>query len=318
MVGMAATEMGYLGRFEAFGKWSLSALLTGLLMTACGGGGSPGSSPTAEQQTSQTTATTAARSTPMGVLVPLYGYPLVSSGSGASYATADSPAWTQVAAGAAVVPTVAIINPSNGPVACSSPPSATLSAFAHGIGILHAAGVTVLGYVRTSYGQRDLAQVEADVQTYAQCYGVDGVFFDEVSSQASQAGYYGQAAAAARADIRPIRGETALVAINPGTYPDSTIAATADITVMHESADLNLAAVPAGLSRYAPARFAYLALGLSNLPQLQASMLSSLYRQGFGYVDLTDQGAGGDPWAALSTQYTAMIQTLQQLNQEQN
>lgn len=304
-------------RYERVWRQRGAAALSVLLLAGCGGGGSvAGTAPVS--QAPQTSTATAKRSTPMGVLVPLYGYPLVSSGSGASYTTSNSPAWTQVAAGAAVVPTVAIINPSNGPVACSSPPSATLSAFAQGIGMLHAAGVTVLGYVETDFGQRDLAQVKADVQAYAQCYGVDGVFFDEVFNQASQASYYGQAAAAARADITPAGGKTALVAINPGTYPDSTIAATADITVMHESADLNLAAVPAGLSGYAPARFAYLALGLNNLPQLQPSMLSNLYYQGFGYVDLTDQGAGNDPWAALSTQYGAMIQTLQQLNQEQN
>ncbi|MEW6560579.1 MAG: spherulation-specific family 4 protein [Pseudomonadota bacterium] len=298
-------------------RWGGAVALTALLLAGCGGG-STATVAAPDAQTPQAAPQVTARSTPMGVLVPLYGYPLVSSGSGASYTTEDNPAWTQVAAGAALVPTVAIINPSNGPVACTSPPSATLAAFEQGIGKLRAAGVTVLGYVHTLYGNRDAALVDADVQTYAQCYDVDGVFFDEVSIQASKASYYALAAATVRADIKPSSGKAALVAINPGTYPDSTLADSADITVMHESADLNLAALPTSLSSYPTTRFAYLALGLSELPQLQTSMLSSLYQRGIGYVDLTDQGAGNDPWATLSTQYSAMIQTLHQLNQGTN
>ena len=300
-------------------KWGATAALIGLLLAGCGGGS--GTSTAAAPQTGSLppqASPVVQRTTPMGVLVPLYGYPLVSSGSGASYTTSENPAWTQVAASAAAVPTVAVINPRNGPVACSSPSSATLAAFEQGISALHAAGVTVLGYVHTSYGQRDPSLVAADVQTYAQCYGVDGVFFDEVSNQASLASYYAEAAAVVRQDIKPASGRAAQVAINPGTYPASTIAATADITVMHESEDVNILAVPASLSSYPPSQFAYLALGLGDLPQVQSSTLSTLYQQGVGYVYLTDQGNGTDPWATLSTQYAALIQSLQRLNQGAN
>ncbi|CAZ88299.1 conserved exported hypothetical protein [Thiomonas arsenitoxydans] len=290
--------------------------LTALLLAGCGGGG--GTSASTDSATTGATPVALKRTTPMGVLVPLYGYPLVSSGSGATYTTAENPAWTEVAANAAAVPTVAIINPQNGPVACTTPPSATLSAFTQGIGQLHAAGVKVLGYVHTSYGSRALSLVQQDVQTYAQCYGVDGVFFDEVSNKGSLASYYAAAAATMRQDILPGSGQAALVAINPGTYPDLSIAQTADITVMHESADLNLPAAPASLASYPSAKFAYLALGISNLTQTQAATLSSLYQQGVGYVYLTDQGNGNDPWAKLSTSYPAQIQIIQALNQSKN
>ncbi|GEM_PF-1314080 len=250
----------------------------------------------------------------MGVLVPLYGYPLVSSGSGATRTTAPNPAWETVAANASAAPTIAVINPSNGPMPCSSPPSADLLAFQHAIAQLHQAGVTVLGYVHTSHGQRSLTLVRQDVQTYAQCYGVDGVFFDEVSNQASLANYYATAAATVRQDISSPSGKPALVAINPGTYPDLSIANTADITVMHESVDLNRPPAPPALSSYALNKYAYLAYGISNLPQIQTATLTSLFQQGIGYVDLTDQGNGADPWATLSTQYSSMIQNIQTLN----
>ncbi|WP_298294144.1 spherulation-specific family 4 protein [Thiomonas sp.] len=303
-------------------RGGLAALLSAALLgvTACGGGG--GSTPaTSASSTSTATAAPASpavpqRTAPMSLLIPLYAYPLVSSGSGTSRITTINPAWQAVAAGAAAVPTVAVINPSNGPVACSSPPSATLTAFTQGIAQLHAAGARVLGYVHTSYGQRALASVQQDVQTYAQCYGVDGIFFDEVAVQPGQAGYYAAAAAAARSAIVPLLGQTALVVINPGAYPDPSIAATADVTVVHESADLNQQPVPASLAAYAPSRFAYLAFGIGSLAQVQSAVLSGLFAQGIGYVDLTDQGsAGTNPWANVSSVYPDLIQAVQALNQ---
>ena len=306
---------------ETMSRWA-AVMAMALALAGCGGGGGGAASPpgstglAASASSPQPASTVLKRTAPMGVLVPLYGYPLVSSGSGASRVTSANPAWTEVATYAPQVPTLAIINPSNGPVACSAPPSATLSAFQQGIAQLHAAGARVLGYVHTSYGQRDLALVQQDVQTYAQCYGVDGVFFDEVATQTSAAAYYAAAAATARQAILPASGKAALVVINPGAYPALAIASTADITVMHESMDLNVTAPPASLSAYAPSRYAYLSLGIATLAQAQASTLATLFQQGIGYVDLTDQGSGGtDPWANLSTLYPAMIQTIQTLHQ---
>ncbi len=281
------------------------ALLASLL-AACGGGGGGASSG----------AATTPRQ-PMALLVPLYGYPTVTvpvtSASGVTtQVTQIAAGWSTVAQGAASVPTVAIVNPSNGPVACSSPPSATLAAFQQGIAALHAAGVTVLGYDHTSYGGRSQSAVERDVQTYAQCYGVDGIFFDEVATAASTAGYYAAIAAAARADVHPASGAAALVVINPGTYPDLAVAQTADVTVMHESADLDVPAVPAALSGVAPGRFGYLAFGIGQPLQ---STLSALWSAGTGYVYITDRGAGGsDPWAQVATDYAGLVQVVQGLN----
>lgn len=292
--------------FVTWAAWGATAALV-LALSACGGGGGT-ASPTASASNAQGTSPGVLKRNPMGVLIPLYAYPLSDSGTRAA-------AWAAVEAQAAAVPTVAIINPSNGPVACTSPASATLTAFLQGIAQLHAAGVTVLGYVHTSYGQRDQALVQQDVQSYAPCYGLDGIFFDEVSGNAAYASYDAAVAATVRQAIVPASGKPALVAINPGTYPDISIANTADITVMHESMDLSLPPVPAGLSSYPASKFAYLALGISNLSQAQAASLSNLFQQGVGYVDLTDQGQGTDPWANLTTDYPGLIQAVQALNQ---
>ncbi|MDE2128340.1 MAG: spherulation-specific family 4 protein [Betaproteobacteria bacterium] len=272
--------------------------ITAIWLTSCGGGGS---SPPATAQRKA-----------MGILVPLYAYPQVSSGSGASQVAQASPAWTAVASGAALVPTIAIINPASGPVACTNPASATLLDFQRGIAQLHASGVTVLGYVHTSYGQRPQSAVLQDVLTYAQCYGLDGIFFDEISASASYASYDAAIANAARGGIRAPSGAPALVVFNPGTYPEPQVAQSADITVMHESADLNVPAAPAALAAYPAGRWAYLAFGISQPVQ---GALSKLFADGTGDVYITDQGAGGtDPWTQIATDYVGLVQTIQALN----
>lgn len=278
-------------------------------LAGCGGGsGSPAAG---------ASSAAAAQRRPMALLVPLYGYPTetvrVTSASGViTSVTQLASAWAAVAAGAASVPTVAIVNPNNGPVTCTDPPSATLAAFQQGIAALHAAGVTVLGYVHTSYARRAQSAVEQDVRTYAACYGIDGIFFDEVATGASSAGYDAALAAEARANIHPASGAAAVVAINPGAYPDPAVAQTADITVMHESADLALPPVPAGLSAYPAGRFGYLAFAVDQ--PLQPT-LSALWAGGTGYVYVTDRGSGGtDPWSRIATDYAGLVQKVQSLN----
>lgn len=280
----------------------VAALLT-VLLAGCGGGGasptasngSGGASPGAVQSVTPRTA--------MGVLVPVYGYPTVKSGGVVS----ANPQWTVVASLAAAVPTVAIINPSNGPIACSS--TSSVAVFQSGIASLQKAGATVLGYVATGYGNVAASTVTQQLQTYANCYGVDGVFFDEVPTAASAAAYYAAIAQSARQILRPPSGKTALVAINPGAYPALAVAQTADITVMHESADLNTPPAPVSLASYPPSRFAYLAYGVSGY---DAPTLQTLFNQGVGYVYLTDKS--GDPWVALSSQYSQLVQGVAQIN----
>ncbi len=281
--------------------WVAAGLIA--LLAGCGGGGSSptatngsgGASPGAVQSVTPRTA--------MGVLVPVYGYPTVKS----SGVVSPNPQWTGVAALAASVPTVAIINPNNGPVACSS--TATVALFQSGIASLQKAGVTVLGYIATGYGNVAASTVTQQLQTYADCYGVDGVFFDEVPTASSAAAYYAAIAQSARQIIRPPSGKTARVAINPGAYPALPVAQTADITVVHESADLNTPAAPASLASYPPAKFAYLAYNVSGY---DAPTLQTLFNQGVGYVYLTDKS--GDPWVALSSQYPQLVQGVAQIN----
>ncbi len=169
------------------------------------------------------------------ILIPLYDYP------GSPLATF----WTDVIAAA---PTTGIIigNPASGPGTSADPN--WVAAFA----AAHDAGITVVGYVFTSFGARAAADAEADIAMWETLYGITDIFFDEVSTSAADIPYY-------RGLISYVRGgsRTATVVLNPGTIPDQGYFSTgADVICVCEDAYANLAAdaaaAPAWLFAYEP------------------------------------------------------------------
>jgi hypothetical protein len=111
------------------------------------------------------------------LVIPLYNYPM--------WWDADVYIWDDVAAANTTAQMTVIINPNNGPGMC--PPNLD---YQRGLADLQAAGVRIIGYVYTGYGNRVLENVLADVDLYTKCYAVDGIFFDEASSAKDDVGYY--------------------------------------------------------------------------------------------------------------------------------
>jgi len=124
--------------------------------------------------TSSPTGTTAASTTGgkaggLAVTVPLYIWPSASN-------------WQPYADAAKAHPSVKfnlVINPNNGP------DGAVKDEFATGIALLRKySNIKIIGYVRTTYGDRAPADVNADVTTYANWPAAsrpDGIFFDETA-----------------------------------------------------------------------------------------------------------------------------------------
>jgi hypothetical protein len=78
------------------------------------------------------------------------------------------------------VPVIAVINPANGP-------GDTLDVeIAAEVLQLQAAGIKVIGYTFTNFGQRDTAEIFQDIDKYRTLYNVDGIFFDEVASSGQE------------------------------------------------------------------------------------------------------------------------------------
>lgn len=170
------------------------------------------------------------------LLVPMYVHPAVAPAG-----------WRALEAAAPRLYGV-VLNAADGP---GDRPDPVYTAAA---GRLRDAGVRVLGYVDTRYGERRAGAVLRDVRRHRAWYGVAGVFADRVASGADRLPYYRRLARAAR-----LCGARTVV-LNPGVHPDPGYARCADLLVTFEGrwADYLGATVPAWTAGQPPGRFCHL------------------------------------------------------------
>jgi hypothetical protein len=143
---------------------------------------------------------------------------------------------------------------------------------------LLAAGVRLVGYVDTAYGQRSVADVVAEAHAYQDRYAITGVFLDQASSDLESLTQYekytlGLRAAGAR-----------FVVLNPGVHPHPGYIDLANVTVTYEGswdAYEQMVELPWVLSR-PPSRFCHLVYG-------------------------TPRAIGADPAAAMAGRHTRTV-----------
>jgi hypothetical protein len=157
------------------------------------------------------------------ILIPLYRYPF--------WWAPDQYIWDDVAAANSQVSITAIINPDSGPGGC--PPNTD---YQRGLNDLREAGVTILGYVYTSWCGRDKGIIKGEVNLYDQCFDIDGIFFDEVEggscSHEDCCDYYRDLCSYVKQ-----RPNLELVFLNPGTKTDECYyeIPTCDTINLHEN-----------------------------------------------------------------------------------
>jgi hypothetical protein len=216
----------------------------------------------------------------MTLLVPAYFYP-------AGESVAD---WGRLAASAPTGPLQVIVNPANGPGLRVDPNYAAV------VRKLRDAGVKVLGYVHTSYGDRDLGEVEADVETFLSLYAVDGFFVDEMSSDPERVSYY----TSLRAFIKDRSPGFAVVG-NPGTTPDEAYASApaADTLILFEGPARHFRnyRAPEWTSRYPRSRFGHIVYGTPTEDDMR-TILSRSDRNHAGTIFIGD-GQGNNPYSGL-------------------
>lgn len=235
------------------------------------------------------------------ILLPLYIYP--------NWYDRHKYIWSQVTTAAKKVPIVAIINPHNGPD--GAPPNAD---YRRGIRDLQQAGVKIVGYVATNYGQRDLQAVKADIDLYAKHFQVEGIFLDETASERPKLNYYRQLYQYVKE-----RHKLRQVIINPGTDVDESYVRepVADVAVIFENYHRHWMQYkpPSYIKKYAPQRFATLIHTSGN--RLIKSSIDRALKHQFGYIYMTnDSTSSGDlnPWNSLPTYWTAQVNYIQKLN----
>ena len=217
------------------------------------------------------------------LLIPAYFYP----GS----------LWTTIKNTYAKDTGVFIANPNSGP---GTKVDAT---YKTSMASMRASGVKVIGYVHTSYGQRSIDLVKADIDKYRSMYGVDGFFIDETAAGIDKIAYYRDVAAYIRA--KPTAGTT--IVLNPGTSCAEDYMAVGDIVVILENA--YAASVswtpPEWASRYPSERFSVI---IHTCPS-SAAMITALQRaqaQNVKYVYVTDDKLP-NPFDKLPSYLSALV-----------
>jgi Spherulation-specific family 4 len=209
------------------------------------------------------------------------------------------PEWQRIIAGA---PTVGMIvfNPNSGPG------TATDSGYTAVIGQAQAAGITVLGYVATSYGQRAEADILADINHYYDYYTPSGIYLAEGPMDtdcAAMEAMYHRLSDAARA-----RDPRAYLAV--GTRYCPTYIFFFDLMVQFARNWTEYQtdyAPPSWMPANSAERFCHF---VNNVPEADASRAISLaITNGAGWVFVTD-GADPNAWGALPSYFDRELATL--------
>jgi hypothetical protein len=194
---------------------------------------------------------------------------------------------------AQAVPVVrlATINPHNGPATRPD------WRYAEQVRNSQAAGLDVLGYVYTGYADdsRSIAAVAADIDKYYAWYAVDGIVFDEASTDCSRQPYY----AVLNSYVKQ-KGGKAITVLNPGTWTEECYMTCADIIITFEdtySAYIARYRAPRWARKYDPGRFWHL---IHSTPteedMLHVVRLSKARRAGWVYVTSDEMP---NPWDTL-------------------
>lgn len=182
-----------------------------------------------------------------------------------------------------------VMNPESGPGSAPRPSYVAAVRAAQGD------GVTVVGYVDTSFAHRPLGVVEAQIDDYFSWYGVNGIFLDDASTACAQEPYY-----AALDRYVKTMGASETTILNPGTWTSSCYASAADILVTFEGSyrqyDRSYYA-PSWVARYPAGRFWQIVYGAPTITAMRRAVALSRER-GVGYVFVTS-AREPNPYGAL-------------------
>ncbi len=175
--------------------------------------------------------------------------------------------WDQVISGSPRV-NLLVMNPASGPGREAS------RDYVAAVRKARTNGLTVVGYVPTSYGSRDPAMVKAEVDAYKTWYGVDGIFLDEVSADVTGISYYRELAAYIRAE------PGALVALNPGTFPAEEYALVGDVMLVFEGSYSSYLSMetPAWAANYPASKFWHVVYDAPTAQEMKEAVRLSRHR----------------------------------------
>lgn len=209
-----------------------------------------------------------------GVLIPLYTYPTDST-------------WQSVINEKNLHPSVKIIviaNPASGSGSSKD------NNYVNGIKNMQSAGVIVIGYVWTNYGNRDSNDAKTEISNYRNWYGVNGIFLDGMSGSSSA--YYSNLNSYAKS-----LGMTIVVA-NPGSEVSSAMISSVDVINIYESHGLGYPSI----SGCNLATLSY------NVAQLDTNYVNTVGKK-YGYIYITNDNLP-NPWDSLPSYFNSLVASL--------
>lgn len=199
------------------------------------------------------------------IAVPSYFYPC----------TGTNCYWTQLNNSAAKV-NIAIINPGSGPGNAPDPN------YVNQTKQTQQKGISVIGYLTSSYGARSIAAVESDIDKFYNWYGVDGIFIDEgYSADCSKADYYSTLDSYVKA-----KGGKGITVVNYGTNTPECYVNSSTILVNFESPYSSyMNWTPAAwVSKYPAARFWHIVYATQQDDVVNAVRLAKARNGGYVYM----------------------------------
>jgi hypothetical protein len=181
----------------------------------------------------------------------------------------------------------------------SGPGTGPLSHFQTLVRQAQDAGITVLGYSSTSYGQAAIGSVEAQIRDYQSWYGVNGIFLDLTQGTPGEFSYYQTLSNYIRSTI-----SNGVVWFNPGDFPAQEFMSIANVVMVFEGPYSAYVAdqVPGWVSQYSPSQFANV---VYETPSGDLGTAVSLSRQRrAGHLFVTDLSGAGNPYGALPSYWS--------------
>jgi hypothetical protein len=210
----------------------------------------------------------------------------------------------------AAAPTVGIIvfNPDSGPGTGSGTAAGAATgdpAYAAAITQAQSAGIAVLGYVSTSYGQRPEGDILADISAYYDLYRPSGIYLAEGPMDADCASLeaeYHRLADAARA-----RDPHAFLAVGTRFCPTYIYFFDLMVQFARNWTEYQSYQPPSWMPANSPERFCHL---IHDVPVADAgSALSRALINGAGWVYVTDE-ADPNPWGGLPGYFEDEVQAV--------
>ena len=235
------------------------------------------------------------------ILIPLYSYPNWYDGK-------DKYIWQKLINLKKFHPNVniiAIVNPNNGDFDNKN------SDFVKGIQDLVEAKIQVIGYVYTSYGNRNIKKIKENIDNWNKFYknyGVKGIFFDEVSTDVKNLNFYKEIS-----DYAKSKGLNFIV-LNPGITIDKEYITSniANIIVSFESPYKELIASPPSTFNTSTnhTKLALLVYDMPDDPNKIDQLYNFFKNHNFDYFYFTEDDSS-NPWDTISKYLEKEIKKLE-------